>query len=119
VERIGTPTLAISADYSTPVYVNGYQCNNCAQVAEAKQDINPADPKAGPWGIDAKSNQATGQAPAFLLGGSLARAAVTNSATSGQSLPPSSSSDRSASPAPPPPATNGPGSPGSLIDISA
>ena len=45
--------MTISTNYPHPVYVNGYACNNCAQVAEAKQDINPADPKAGPGGIDA------------------------------------------------------------------
>jgi hypothetical protein len=61
--------MAVSANYPTPVYVNGYQCNNCAQVAEAKKDINPADPKAGPGGIDASS---ASQGPAFTLGGSLA-----------------------------------------------
>ena len=53
--------MAISANYPTPVYVNGYPCNNCAQVAEAKQDINPADPQAGPWGIDAQPAQARGE----------------------------------------------------------
>jgi len=71
--------MAISANYPTPVYVNGYQCNNCAQVAEAKKDINPADPKAGPGGIDAKSGS---QSPAFTLGGSLANASATGEQTS-------------------------------------
>lgn len=63
--------MTISGDYPTPVYVNGYPCNNCAQVAEAKKDINPADPKAGPGGIDANTpaNQAS---PAVIFGGSLA-----------------------------------------------
>jgi hypothetical protein len=69
--------MAVSANYPTPVYVNGYQCNNCAQVAEAKKDINPADPKAGPGGADAKSSAPS---PAFTLGGSLA-----NTGAGGQS----------------------------------
>ena len=75
----------INANYPTPVYVNGYQCNNCAQVAEAKQDINPADPKAGPGGIDAPSGS---QGPAFTLGGSL----VGGSAAAGQAAASSRSS---------------------------
>ena len=64
--------MAISANYTIPVYVNGYQCDNCAQVPEAKKDINPADPQAGPWGIDVKSSHDAGQSPAFVLDGSLA-----------------------------------------------
>ena len=71
--------MAISANYPTPVFVNGYACNNCAQVAEAKQDINPADPKAGPWGVDAGH----GQQPAFTLGGALANSAA-SAAAAGQ-----------------------------------
>ena len=69
--------MAVSANYATPVYVNGYQCNNCTQVAEAKKDINPADPKAGPGGIDASS---ASQSPAFTLGGSLAKGGVCDGA---------------------------------------
>ena len=45
--------MSIGGDYATPQYVNGYACWNCAAVAEAKKDINPADPKAGPGGINA------------------------------------------------------------------
>jgi hypothetical protein len=77
--------MAVSANYPTPVYVNGYQCNNCAQVAEAKKDINPADPKAGPGGIDASS---ASQSPAFTLGGSLSK----SGATAGQGTPSTSPS---------------------------
>lgn len=51
--------MAIAGDYANPVYVNGYQCWNCTQVDEAKKDIDPANPKAGPFGIDAN---AAGQA---------------------------------------------------------
>jgi len=68
--------MAISANYPTPVYVNGYACNNCAQVAEAKKDINPADPKAGPGGVDATSGSAPGRGPSFTLGGALASSAA-------------------------------------------
>ncbi len=45
--------MSVSANYSQPVIVNGYSCDNCAQVAEAKKGINPADPKAGPGGVNA------------------------------------------------------------------
>lgn len=94
--------MTISGNYPSPVYVNGYQCNNCAQVAEAKRDINPADPKAGPGGIDANTpaNQAaqlaSGQTPssdrgpAVTFGGSLAIYNPTSpaSSTSGASTSP-------------------------------
>jgi hypothetical protein len=105
---MGTLVLAISANYPTPVYVNGYACNNCAQVAEAKQDINPADPKAGPWGVDAKPEQATNAGAAFILGGSLASAA-TNGATSTASAPGGSTQAQT----PTPSAT------GNFLDVSA
>jgi hypothetical protein len=81
--------LTIGADYPTPVYVNGYACNNCAQVAEAKKGVNPADPKAGPYGVDAQSNpQPVGQAsasfgPAVVLGGQLAQSAPVSAAAAG------------------------------------
>ncbi len=86
--------MTISGNYANPVYVNGYQCNNCAQVAEAKKDINPADPKAGPAGVDANTaanqaaNLASGQtpssiqSPAVIFGGSR-----TNASVSGASAP--------------------------------
>jgi hypothetical protein len=80
--------MSISGDYATPQYVNGYACWNCAAVAEAKKDINPADPKAGPGGVDASndptansggtqqttdqgSTQGSTQTPAVLFGGVL------------------------------------------------
>jgi hypothetical protein len=63
--------MTISGNYPTPVYVNGYACNNCAQVAEAKKDINPADPQAGPGGINANGAGTTAPAPAVILGGVL------------------------------------------------
>jgi hypothetical protein len=53
----------IGGNYTNPVYVNGYQCWNCTQVDQAKKGVDPADPKAGPYGIDANS---LGQTPAAL-----------------------------------------------------
>ena len=44
--------MAISGNYSHPVIVNGYSCVNCAEVAQAKADIDPANPSAGPGGAN-------------------------------------------------------------------
>ena len=44
--------MAISGNYSHPVTVNGYSCINCAEVAQAKADIDPANPSAGPRGAN-------------------------------------------------------------------
>ena len=61
--------MAISANYPTPVYVNGFQCKNCTDVDYAKKHIDPAHPKDGPYGIDAinagpKPADSSGVAPA-------------------------------------------------------
>lgn len=47
-------TMAISGDYPTPVNVNGFSCKNCTDVDNAKKHIDPAHPKDGPFGINAK-----------------------------------------------------------------
>ena len=47
--------MAVSVNYATPVYVNGFQCKNCTDVDYAKKHIDPAHPKDGPYGIDAKT----------------------------------------------------------------
>jgi hypothetical protein len=44
--------MAISGDYSSPVTVNGYSCRNCSEVDRAKRNIDPANPSAGPFGIN-------------------------------------------------------------------
>ena len=48
--------MAVSTDYSTPVIVNGFSCKNCTDVDYAKKHIDPAHPKSGPYGIDAKDD---------------------------------------------------------------
>jgi len=48
--------MAIGTDYPTPVTVNGFQCKNCTDVDYAKKHIDPAHPKSGPYGIDAKDD---------------------------------------------------------------
>jgi hypothetical protein len=106
--------MAISADYATPLYVNGYACMNCTQVAEAKQNINPADPQAGPFGIDAKSNPTATQSPAVVFGGVLASAGGAPGASAGQS----SSPQLSSSPAGSNQASSTAQSVGALLNIS-
>jgi hypothetical protein len=48
--------MAVSTDYSTPVIVNGFRCKNCTDVDYAKKHIDPAHPKSGPYGINAKDD---------------------------------------------------------------
>ena len=60
LELLSTPFLSsysstpvsISGNYAHPVTVNGYSCINCAEVAQAKADIDPANPSAGPGGAN-------------------------------------------------------------------
>ncbi len=55
--------MAISGDYPQPVTVNGFSCKNCTEVDEAKKHIDPAHPKDGPYGINAKDHaKANGKA---------------------------------------------------------
>ena len=44
--------MTISSDYSAPVRVNGFACRNCAEVDQAKHNIDPANPAAGPFGLN-------------------------------------------------------------------
>lgn len=44
--------MGISSDYSAPVRVNGFACRNCSEVDQAKRNIDPANPSAGPFGIN-------------------------------------------------------------------
>jgi hypothetical protein len=40
-------SMAISSDYTRPVYVNGYACRNCADVSRAERNVDPKDPTGG------------------------------------------------------------------------
>lgn len=44
--------MAISSDYSAPVRVNGFACRNCSEVDQAKRNIDPSNPAAGPFGLN-------------------------------------------------------------------
>lgn len=105
--------MAISANYAQPVYVNGYACLNCAQVAEAKRDIDPTHPQSGPGGINAQFDPTASQGPAVILGGVLAGAASPG-APAAQTPPVRSSSATGA-----PPARSATPGLGGLLDISA
>jgi len=65
--------MAIGGNYPMPVTVNGFLCRNCTDVDYAKKHIDPAHPKSGPYGIDAKDDPTVKKAPpsAVILGGNL------------------------------------------------
>jgi hypothetical protein len=80
-----------TVNYPNPVTVNGYSCKNCTDVDLAKKHVDPAHPKDGPYGVDAKnqppspSDPATetkskGDTPAVTFGGALAGVSQTSDA---------------------------------------
>ena len=69
--------MTISGDYPSPVTVNGYSCKNCTDVDYAKKHIDPAHPKEGPYGVDAKSDPKAAHGPAVTFSGQLAALAST------------------------------------------
>ena len=109
--------MAISADYPSPVNVNGFPCRNCTEVDEAKKFIDPQHPKDGPFGVNAKDHKSGAAkdaahrdaSPSVVFGGQLARLAAANPTVaipSGGSTPaPSTFSSSTA--------------PGARLDISA
>ena len=74
--------MAISGDYSRPVTVNGFSCKNCTDVDLAKKHVDPAHPKDGPYGVNAKRGSRQDveskadvqdqQSPAVVLDGAFA-----------------------------------------------
>lgn len=68
--------MAISGDYPQPVTVNGFSCRNCTEVDEAKKHIDPARPKDGPYGINARDRPKDAHGPAVILAGRLSGADV-------------------------------------------
>src|SRR5580765_4593678 len=65
--------MTIGSNYLTPVTVNGFLCRNCTDVDFAKKHIDPAHPKSGPYGIDAKDDPTIKNAPSLtvVFGGNL------------------------------------------------
>ena len=77
-----------TVNYPSPVTVNGYSCKNCTDVDLAKQHVDPARPKDGPYGVDAKDHPASpfgpkAQTPAVTFGGALAGVSQTSGAGAG------------------------------------
>jgi hypothetical protein len=81
-----------TVNYPNPVTVNGYSCKNCTEVDEAKKHIDPAHPKDGPYGVDAKNHppspsdpasqtKPASDTPAVTFGGALAGVSQTASAS--------------------------------------
>ncbi len=63
--------MALSVNYPTPVWVNGFQCRNCSDVDLAKKHVDPDHPKSGPFGVDAKSDPSRIFQDAVRFGGQL------------------------------------------------
>jgi hypothetical protein len=63
--------MTVGTNYSTPVQVNGYLCKNCTDVDLAKKHIDPAHPRSGPYGIDAKDDPTVNKTAAVVFGGAL------------------------------------------------
>ena len=74
--------MTISTNYATPVWVNGYQCKNCTDVDNAKKHIDPAHPKSGPFGIDAKSDPTVADNPTVVAKAATAPGAASPSPAS-------------------------------------
>lgn len=86
--------MAISTvNYPTPVMVNGFSCQNCTQVDEAKAHIDPQHPSAGPYGVNAKADpslagkQLNATTGAVTFGGSLSGSGNSGSSPAAQLSP--------------------------------
>jgi hypothetical protein len=82
-----------TVNYPTPVTVNGYACENCTDVDNAKRNIDPQHPTDGPFGVNRQDKPgATNSTPAVVFGGRLShltetdKAPTTPSATQGHKL---------------------------------
>jgi hypothetical protein len=78
--------MTIGSDYPAPVTVNGFLCKNCTDVGYAKKHIDPAHPKSGPYGINAKDDPTVKNDPsaAVTFGGNLASIIAKQTATENQ-----------------------------------
>jgi len=48
--------MAISANYSQAVTVNGFTCRNCTDVSFAQKHVDPQHPASGPYNLSAASD---------------------------------------------------------------
>lgn len=58
-----------TVNYPNPVTVNGFSCKNCTDVDYAKKHIDPAHPKDGPYGVNAKDHTPSTLTPKPAAGG--------------------------------------------------
>ena len=82
--------MTVNGNYSIPVTVNGFLCKNCTDVENAKKHIDPAHPRSGPYGIDAKNDPTVNQATvksAVVFGGSLSGLNTTSNASASPPAP--------------------------------
>ena len=81
--------MTIGSNYPTPVTVNGFLCKNCTDVDYAKKHIDPAHPKSGPYGINAKDDPTVKSAlsAAVIFGGNLNTLNDRQAATSASGTP--------------------------------
>lgn len=56
--------MSVSGNYPYPVTINGVVCRNCSDVGLAKRHIDPADPAAGPLGLNASHKPGKADKPA-------------------------------------------------------
>ena len=63
--------MTIGTDYPSPVTVNGYSCKNCTDVDYAKKHIDPAHPRSGPYGVNAKDDPTAPKDEAVTFSGTL------------------------------------------------
>ena len=73
--------MSIGTDYPQPVTVNGFSCKNCTDVDYAKKHIDPAHPRSGPYGVNAKDDPTVKAHSAFKFDGALK--GVSDSASAG------------------------------------
>ncbi len=108
--------------------VNGYVCKNCTDVANAKKGIDPAHPKDGPNGVDAKDKSGKPDpkghhGPAVTFGGTLAQAVngvqATNSVQAQTGAPTATGVQSVGAVAPTGAAPSTLAAPGSTLNISA
>src|SRR5580704_8893574 len=71
VDDCRKPKMTIGTNYPIPVQVNGYLCKNCTDVDLAKKNIDPAHPRSGPYGIDAKDDPTVNKTATVIFGGAL------------------------------------------------
>ena len=106
--------MTIGGNYPAPVTVNGFLCRNCTDVDYAKKHIDPAHPKSGPYGVNAKEDPSIKNTPLseVVFGGNLASLNAKQSRSVTSDAPKAPNGDEAATAAS---AT----APGTQLDVSA